>query len=57
MARTLNDEVAQLAHQRRERIEMHASELIAEELRLRVNSLDAVIKRQVSPKLRRKRRK
>jgi hypothetical protein len=35
MARTLSDKLAQLPHERRERIEAHASELIAEEMSLR----------------------
>ena len=35
MGRTLNDKLAQLPRERRERIEMHASELIAEEMSLR----------------------
>lgn len=35
MARTLNEKLAQLPRERRERIETHASELIAEEMSLR----------------------
>lgn len=35
MARTLSDKLAQLPHERRERIEAHASELVAEEMSLR----------------------
>lgn len=35
MARTLNDKLAHLPHERRERIETHASELIAKEMSLR----------------------